>query len=116
MADEQVKETNDNVPQEENTSSASPVVEKDDTETKKELSAKDAAKVKKQIEFYFSDSNYPKDKFLQETAKQHKEGFIPLSVLTTFNRLKEITTDLDQIRNALADSTGLYLIFVSLGG
>jgi len=68
------------------------------------LSNEDLGKVKKQIEFYFSDSNYPKDKFLQEKAKENEEGYIPLEVLTTFNRLKSITTDLDQICKALDGS------------
>jgi len=85
---------------------------KEETEVKEEskakdsapLSAEDVAKVKKQIEFYFSDSNYPKDKFLQETAKNDKEGWIPIKVLTTFNRLKVITTDIDQIQKAIAES------------
>ena len=70
------------------------------------LSDTDKAKVKKQIEFYFSDSNYPKDKFLLETAKNNKDGFIPLSVLASFNRLKSITTDLEQIAAVLDNSDG----------
>jgi len=71
---------------------------------KKPLSSEDVAKVKKQIEFYFSDSNYPRDKFLLETAKQHKEGYIPLEILTKFNRLKAITSDITQIAEAILDS------------
>ena len=80
------------------------------------LSTEDLGKIKKQIEFYFSDSNYPKDKFLQEKAKENEEGFIPLEVLTNFNRLKSITTDLDQIRKALGESDGLfsYIFFLKM--
>lgn len=72
--------------------------------TSKPLSTEDAAKVKKQIEFYFSDSNYPRDKFLLETAKQNKEGYIPLEILTKFNRLKAITSDVSLIAEAISDS------------
>jgi hypothetical protein len=32
--------------------------------------------VRKQVEFYFSDSNYPKDKFLRSQAAQNDEGCI----------------------------------------
>jgi len=32
------------------------------------------AKVKKQIEFYFSDSNFRRDKWLQEESAKHPEG------------------------------------------
>lgn len=76
------------------------------------LSPEDASKVKKQIEFYFSDSSYPKDKFLLETAKQNKDGFVPIEVLTTFNRLKAITTNIDQIQDALKDSDGLFPFYI----
>ena len=33
-------------------------------------------KIQKQIEFYFSDSNYPRDKFLRSLAAQNEEGCI----------------------------------------
>jgi lupus La protein len=70
----------------------------------KELSAAEAAKMKRQIEFYFSDANFPRDKFLLAQTKESKDGFIPLSVLTTFNRVKAITTNVPQIRAAIGDS------------
>jgi hypothetical protein len=31
-------------------------------------------KIKKQVEFYFSDSNYPRDKFLRTEASKDPEG------------------------------------------
>eukprot|EP01098_Paradermamoeba_levis_P008419 TRINITY_DN3491_c0_g1_i1.p1 TRINITY_DN3491_c0_g1~~TRINITY_DN3491_c0_g1_i1.p1 ORF type:complete len:377 (+),score=152.38 TRINITY_DN3491_c0_g1_i1:86-1132(+) len=62
-------------------------------------------KIKKQVEFYFSDSNYPKDKFLQGEAAKNPDGFIPLSVITSFNRMKSLTTNSEDVLNALADST-----------
>jgi hypothetical protein len=34
------------------------------------------AEIKKQVEFYFSDSNYPKDKFLRAQAALNDEGCI----------------------------------------
>eukprot|EP00286_Rhodomonas_abbreviata_P005749 CAMPEP_0181320024 /NCGR_PEP_ID=MMETSP1101-20121128/17894_1 /TAXON_ID=46948 /ORGANISM="Rhodomonas abbreviata, Strain Caron Lab Isolate" /LENGTH=370 /DNA_ID=CAMNT_0023427683 /DNA_START=41 /DNA_END=1149 /DNA_ORIENTATION=+ len=46
-------------------------------------------RVKKQIEFYFSDSNLPKDKFLLSKHKETPEGWIDISLLTSFKRMKE---------------------------
>lgn len=34
----------------------------------------------KQIEFYFGDSNFPKDKYLQKEAKKRADGFVPIKV------------------------------------
>jgi hypothetical protein len=64
-----------------------------------------SAKILKQVDYYFSDSNYPKDKFLRTRAKQNPHGYIPVDVLTTFNRLKELTTDVGVIAHALKSST-----------
>jgi len=60
--------------------------------------------IRKQVEFYFSDSNYPKDKFLRAQAAQNEEGYIPLDVLSTFQRLKKLTTEKTVIAEALKKS------------
>jgi hypothetical protein len=49
-------------------------------------------KVKKQLEFYFSDANFRRDKFLREKANSDPDGYVPITVLLTFNRLKALTT------------------------
>ena len=49
--------------------------------------------IRKQVEFYFSDSNYRKDTFLKAAAESDPDGFVAISVLLTFNRLKSLTTD-----------------------
>lgn len=61
-------------------------------------------KVKKQVEFYFSDSNFRKDSFLKTAADSDPEGFVPISVLLTFNKLKSLTTDETVVANALKSS------------
>lgn len=61
-------------------------------------------KIIRQIEFYFGDVNLPKDKFIQEKITED-EGWVTLECLTTFNRLKMLSTDLDEIKNALKKST-----------
>eukprot|EP01128_Nolandella_sp_AFSM9_P011276 TRINITY_DN79_c0_g1_i1.p1 TRINITY_DN79_c0_g1~~TRINITY_DN79_c0_g1_i1.p1 ORF type:complete len:386 (-),score=163.74 TRINITY_DN79_c0_g1_i1:170-1327(-) len=72
-----------------------------------------AAKLKTQIAFYFSDSNYPNDKFLRATAEADN-GWIPLSVISTFSRMKQMSTDIALITavartvgDAEVDETGL---------
>jgi len=67
------------------------------------------AKIKKQIEFYFSDSNFPTDKFLKEESAKNPEGYIQLQLIATFNRVKNISTDMDLIKEALANSTELQM-------
>eukprot|EP00045_Choanoeca_perplexa_P005651 m.47489 g.47489 ORF g.47489 m.47489 type:complete len:366 (-) comp13229_c0_seq2:3-1100(-) len=72
-----------------------------------ELDATTKAAVIKQIQYYFSDRNLLKDKFMQERLKENKEGWVPLATLLTFNRLKALTTDANAIAAAVrgADST-----------
>ena len=58
----------------------------------------------RQIEYYFGDVNMMRDKFLKgEITKD--QGWIPLSVLITFKRLKSLTTDFKTIVNALKTSS-----------
>ncbi|CAF1571576.1 unnamed protein product [Didymodactylos carnosus] len=60
-------------------------------------------KIIRQIEYYFGDVNMVRDKFLKIESEKN-DGWIPLSILTTFNRLKSLTTDQDRIMNALKQS------------
>ncbi|CAH3158448.1 unnamed protein product [Porites evermanni] len=60
-------------------------------------------KIIKQIEFYFGDKNLPRDKFLRQKVDED-EGWVTLECLTTFNRLKALSTDTDAIAKALRKS------------
>ncbi|CAG60078.1 uncharacterized protein GVI51_H07887 [Nakaseomyces glabratus] len=42
----------------------------------------------KQVEFYFSESNFPYDKFLRTTAEKN-DGWVPITTIATFNRMKK---------------------------
>jgi len=64
----------------------------------------DFVKIKKQIEFYFSDSNFPKDRFLRAQSALNENGFVNLEIIASFKRMKELTTDLKLIADAVADS------------
>jgi lupus La protein len=61
-----------------------------------DLASPTAEKVKAQLQFYFSDSNYPRDKFLRGKAAEN-DGWIPLDVIATFSRMKQMTSDLPLI-------------------
>lgn len=61
-------------------------------------------KIVRQIEYYFSDVNMIRDKFLQNEIIKD-EGWISLSILTTFKRLQSLTTDFKTIINALKKSS-----------
>lgn len=58
-------------------------------------------KIIRQIEFYFGDRNFPKDKFLQQAVHNSDGGWVPLTTLLTFKRLKALSTDMDYIITAL---------------
>ena len=60
--------------------------------------------IRKQIEFYFGDINLSKDKFLQSATAQNN-GWVQISILLTFNRIKALTTDPMVILNSLTTST-----------
>jgi lupus La protein len=62
------------------------------------------AKILKQVEFYFSDSNLPKDKFLKGLVDKDPEGWVELSVIGSFARMKQLTTDNAVVVEALKDS------------
>eukprot|EP00698_Gefionella_okellyi_P018661 TRINITY_DN5624_c0_g1_i1.p1 TRINITY_DN5624_c0_g1~~TRINITY_DN5624_c0_g1_i1.p1 ORF type:complete len:339 (+),score=60.95 TRINITY_DN5624_c0_g1_i1:55-1071(+) len=63
-----------------------------------------AEKIRKQVEFYFSDSNYPRDKFLRGEAAKDADNWVPISVLLTFKRLAQLTTDVSAIAGAVQES------------
>ncbi|GAV04147.1 hypothetical protein RvY_14470-2 [Ramazzottius varieornatus] len=67
------------------------------------------ARVRQQLEFYFGDANLGKDRFLQEKIQQSEDGFVPLDILLTFNKLRELTTEIPIVREAVRTSQLLRL-------
>ncbi|XP_051570545.1 la-related protein 7-like isoform X2 [Myxocyprinus asiaticus] len=63
------------------------------------------ADVKKQVEFWFGDVNLHNDKFMKGLIEQSRDGYIDISILTSFNRMKKLTTDFKLISRALKNST-----------
>eukprot|EP00938_MAST-03A_sp_MAST-3A-sp1_P003030 g3030.t1 len=70
------------------------------TSTKEDISAK----VKERVEFFFSDSNFMRDKFLKQKARENKERYVDISILLKFNTLKALTTDEKVVAEAVKDS------------
>uniref|UniRef100_UPI00398F5689 la-related protein 7 isoform X1 n=2 Tax=Pristiophorus japonicus TaxID=55135 RepID=UPI00398F5689 len=62
------------------------------------------SEIKKQVEFWFGDVNLHKDRFLQEQIQKSRDGYVDLSVLTVFNKMKKLTTDVKLIARALKNS------------
>lgn len=58
-------------------------------------------KIAQQVEFYFSDANITKDKFLLKHVKRNKEGFVSLKLISSFKRVKHLTKDWRQVAYAL---------------
>eukprot|EP01060_Flectonema_neradi_P013940 TRINITY_DN2065_c1_g1_i1.p1 TRINITY_DN2065_c1_g1~~TRINITY_DN2065_c1_g1_i1.p1 ORF type:complete len:337 (+),score=105.66 TRINITY_DN2065_c1_g1_i1:46-1056(+) len=65
------------------------------------------AAMQKQICYYFSDSNIMGDKFLLGKVKDNAEGWVDLSVLATFNKIKQITAEVAEIAACLEGAAGL---------
>ncbi|KAG1695310.1 Suppressor of SWI4 1 [Nymphon striatum] len=61
------------------------------------------------MEFYFSDSNLSKDRFLSHLVQDTEDGYIELEVFKTFNKIKSVTLDSNLIAKALHDSPLLEL-------
>ena len=47
--------------------------------------------IRRQVEYYFSDVNYPKDRYLQGKAALNPERYIFLREIMAFNKMKSLT-------------------------
>ncbi|CAK7350227.1 unnamed protein product [Dovyalis caffra] len=59
------------------------------------------------VEYYFSDENLPTDKYMTSLIKQNKEGFVPITVIASFRKMKKLTRDHSFIVAALRESSVL---------
>lgn len=79
-------------------------------------STANVAKIIKQVEFYFSDANLPRDRFLQEELKKNEEGWIALSTIASFTRMKALASSVEEITAALRTAPETSLVEVSEDG
>ncbi|KAJ3448796.1 lupus la protein [Anaeramoeba flamelloides] len=68
-----------------------------------------AKKIKDQIELYFSDSALSRDRFLKGLIEKNEEGYVSFLDLLRFNRLREISEDIELIAKSLEKSETLEL-------
>ncbi|XP_058203951.1 la protein 1 [Rhododendron vialii] len=52
------------------------------------LDQETSKKVIRQVEFYFSDSNLPRDKFLSKTVGESEDGMVSLALICSFSRMR----------------------------
>ncbi|CDS12856.1 hypothetical protein LRAMOSA05040 [Lichtheimia ramosa] len=64
-----------------------------------------APKILKQVEFYFSDSNLPFDRFLWNLKEKNSEGWVPLATVASFKKMRMLTEDLPTVVAALRDQS-----------
>ncbi|TKC35064.1 hypothetical protein EI555_010266, partial [Monodon monoceros] len=86
-------------------------LEEESTEKKKEVEKKKRSRVKqvladiaKQVDFWFGDANLHKDRFLREQIEKSRDGYVDISLLVSFNKMKKLTTDGKLIARALKNS------------
>lgn len=60
--------------------------------------------VQKQLEFYFSDSNLPRDRFLRSKVEENEDGYVDISVILTFNRIKQLGATVSSVAAAVEPS------------
>ncbi|XP_031559596.1 la-related protein 7-like [Actinia tenebrosa] len=75
----------------------------------KKRTKKIESQLKDQIEFYFSDSNLQKDRFLKQAISKNPNGYISVKTIADFNRMKQITKDITLVIKAIKSSSLLQL-------
>ncbi|KAI1811157.1 hypothetical protein GGS20DRAFT_588818 [Poronia punctata] len=61
-----------------------------------------------QVEYYFSVENCVKDWYLRQ--HMDSQGFVPISFIAQFNRMRELLVDINTLRQACIESTVLELV------
>ncbi|XP_042324543.1 la-related protein 7 [Sceloporus undulatus] len=87
-------------------------MEEETTEQRKEREKKKRSRVKqvlsdivKQVDFWFGDVNLHKDRFLREQIEKSRDGYVDISLLVSFNKMKKLTTDRKLIARAVKSSS-----------
>lgn len=55
-------------------------------------------------QFYFGDSNLPRDKFLAKEIAKDDDGWVELTTLAKFKKLQALTTDISVMASAIRNS------------
>lgn len=114
MAETDTKPTNgdstekDTKPTNGDSATAEVIATKDSSNTPTDVSQLES-KIIEQIEYYFSDINLARDKFLQGEIKKD-EGWVELTTMLKFARLAKMTTEAQVIVDALKKSTSKLMV------
>lgn len=57
--------------------------------------------IRRQVEYYFSDVNFPKDKYLSKKCGEHPEGYISVKEIMSFNKMRSLTQSPEQFLRAI---------------
>ncbi|XP_020089187.1 la-related protein 6B-like [Ananas comosus] len=66
-------------------------------------------KIKKQVEYYFSDANLATTEILMRFISKDPEGFVPISVVASFKKIRALVHDNSLLAAALSTSTQLHV-------
>ncbi|CAM1298817.1 LARP7 (predicted), partial [Pycnogonum litorale] len=65
--------------------------------------------VKEQLEFYFSDANLNKDRYLWNLIQESEDGYVDFEIFKDFNKMKALTTDPSMLARSISESSLLQL-------
>ncbi|GAB2279877.1 hypothetical protein Dimus_014513 [Dionaea muscipula] len=65
------------------------------------------AQIIRQVEYYFCDENLQNDEFLMKHINKNKSGFVSISLISSFKKMKKLTKDKSLIIDALKGSSQL---------
>jgi len=60
-------------------------------------------RIVKQVEFYFGDSNLPRDKFLLEKTRENEDACLCIELIASFQRIKSLCSDVETVKKALKE-------------
>jgi len=61
------------------------------------------------LDFYFGDANLNHDRFLRKEIEKDADGYVDLSTMLKFNKLKQLTSDTAILAKAVGNSSSLQL-------
>ena len=68
------------------------------------LSPQERTTIADQIDFYFGDANFFKDKYLQKATKKGKDRWVPLATIADFKKMQSLTNSVAVMAAALGAS------------
>eukprot|EP00178_Gracilaria_changii_P021371 TRINITY_DN63542_c0_g1_i1.p1 TRINITY_DN63542_c0_g1~~TRINITY_DN63542_c0_g1_i1.p1 ORF type:complete len:387 (+),score=69.13 TRINITY_DN63542_c0_g1_i1:249-1409(+) len=74
------------------------------SQTENEAEA-DLGAIRTQLEYYFSDSNLPRDKFLRAKTEENEKGYVPIPTLLSFKRMESLGANVQNVIQAVKGST-----------